>query len=460
MAPVAGEPRPAGRIKNSRRGAEAFIVSPFTRLARVHILGAGGDALVAIALAGSLFFNLDPAAARPKVALYLLLTIAPFAIVGPLIGPLIDRARGGRRGMVIVSGIGRAILAALMMRHLDSLLLFPEAFGALVLGKTYHVAKSALVPGLVKEKDDLIEANSKLSLLSGVGGFLAAGPGLLLSLLGSQWVLGAATIAFLCMSPLGMRIPRMQVAAEPPDMNERSELRSTGIIMAASAMAVLRGMTGFTLFLIAFWLRTEDASTAWFGAMIVASSVGQLSGAIGAPHLRKIVREEYLLGAVLGLSSLVALLVTFPADRVSVFFFAMAIGLSAGLGKLSFDAIVQRDAPDANQGRSFARFETRFQLTWVLGGIVPVVAPNGILPVRAGLVMLCIVSGVACFGYLGGLWALRRGRRTPFQVIAARVWTVARYERVKARLPGRVHGVLPLPSSSGLDFESDGEPPD
>ena len=52
-------------------------------------------------------------------------------------------------------------------------LLFPEAFGALVLGKTYHVAKSALVPGLVKEKDDLIEANSKLSLLSGVGGFLA-----------------------------------------------------------------------------------------------------------------------------------------------------------------------------------------------------------------------------------------------------------------------------------------------
>ena len=35
--------------------------------------------------------------------------------------------------------------------------------------------------------------------------------------------------------------------------------------------------------------------------------------------------------------------------------------------RLAFDSIVQRDAPDANRGRAFARFETRFQLGWVLG---------------------------------------------------------------------------------------------
>ncbi|MDG2113278.1 MAG: hypothetical protein P8N02_11770 [Actinomycetota bacterium] len=416
----------------------------------MHILGASGDALVAIALAGSLFFNLDPAAARPKVALYLLLTIAPFALVGPLIGPLIDRARGGRRGMVLVSAVGRAVLAALMIRHLDSLFLFPEAFGALVLGKTYHVAKSALVPGLVKEKADLVEANSKLALLSGVGASLAAGPGLLLSWLGgSPWVLGASTLVFLWQVPFAARVPRTTVAAEPPDAAERSELRGAGIVMAASAMSVLRGMTGFTLFLIAFWLRTADAPTSWFGGMIVASSVGQLSGAIAAPHLRRAIREEHLLGGVLGLSSLVALLVAFPADRVSVLLFALTIGLAAGLGKLSFDAIVQRDAPDANQGRSFARFETRFQLTWVLGAIVPVVAPNGILPIRAGLIMLGVAAGLACFLYLGGLFAVSRGRRTPSQIIASRVWTAKRYEQVRARLPDRMGAALPPPASNG-----------
>ena len=147
--------------------------------------------LSSIALAGSLFFNLDPDAARPKVALYLILTIAPFAIVGPLIGPLIDRLQGGRRAMMIASGLGRAVLAFLMIRHLNSLLLFPEAFGALVLGKTYHVAKSAIVPGLVRDQQDLVEAEFKLVLLSRVGGAMAAGPGLLLGLIGSQWVLEA-----------------------------------------------------------------------------------------------------------------------------------------------------------------------------------------------------------------------------------------------------------------------------
>ena len=40
-------------------------------------------------------------------------------------------------------------------------------------------------------------------------------------------------------------------------------------------------------------------------------------------------------------------------------------------GKLAFDSIVQRDAPDANRGRSFARFETRFQIIWVVGASSP-----------------------------------------------------------------------------------------
>ena len=35
------------------------------------------DAMVAVALAGSIFFSIDPSAARWRVALYLVLTIAP-----------------------------------------------------------------------------------------------------------------------------------------------------------------------------------------------------------------------------------------------------------------------------------------------------------------------------------------------------------------------------------------------
>lgn len=421
-------------------------LGPFARLARVQLVSAAGDALFTIALAGSLFFNLDPDAARPKVALYLILTIAPFAIVGPLIGPLIDRLRGGRRAMVIVSGMGRAVLAFLMIRHLDSLLLFPEAFGALVLGKTYHVAKSAIVPGLVRGHEDLVEANSKLVLLSGVGGALAAGPGLLLGLIGSKWVLGAAMIAFCTVVPFAARLPKTSIARDPIPEDERSDLRSAGIVLAASAMAILRGMTGFTLFLVAFWLRREDAATIWFGLMVASSALGAFIGAIAAPLLRRLVKEEYLLGGVLTISAAVGFFATFPGDRMAVLAFVMSVGFAAGLGKLSFDAIVQRDAPTVNQGRSFARFETRFQLFWVLCALIPVIAPNGVLPLRAGLIILALSSGSAAFLYLGGLVALGRGKRTPSRVIADQVWTEKRYQRLSNRLPRWVARIIPDPS--------------
>ena len=84
--------------------------------------------MVTVALAGSVFFAVGLDAARSRTTLYLLLTMAPFAIVSPLVGPLIDRTRGGRRVMLIATTAGRVVVALAMARHVDSLLLFPEAF--------------------------------------------------------------------------------------------------------------------------------------------------------------------------------------------------------------------------------------------------------------------------------------------------------------------------------------------
>ncbi|MGH9275852.1 MAG: MFS transporter, partial [Acidimicrobiales bacterium] len=84
-----------------RAGAEAFHLSPFARLARSHVFAAAGDALVTMALANSLFFDLDPNDARWKVFFYLALTMAPLALVAPFIGPVLDRSRGGRRWMIV-----------------------------------------------------------------------------------------------------------------------------------------------------------------------------------------------------------------------------------------------------------------------------------------------------------------------------------------------------------------------
>jgi hypothetical protein len=392
-----------------RSGTAAFVVTPFTRLARTHAATVAGDMLITLALADSLFLSIDPDAARSRVALYLALTMAPFAVVAPLIGPTLDRIRGGRRWMIIAANALRALLAVLMIRDIDSLLLFPEAFAVLVLSKSYHVAKSAIVPTVVRSDNELIEANSKLSFLSGVVTFATAIPaGIAAAIAGSQGVLVLAVVACGLASILGFRIPATQIATDDTSQTERNELRGGGIVLAASAMGLMRGVVGFLTFLVAFYLRSTGAAAWEFGVVLGASGVGSLLGALVAPALRRAeVAEERIVQIVLGITAAAAVLAAWTGGLAAAAGLAFCVGVSAASAKLAFDSVVQRDAPDANRGRSFAKFETRFQLTWVVGAFIPVIIT---IPVRVGFVVVAVCAGFALFSYLAGLRALSRGQ--------------------------------------------------
>ena len=91
----------------------------FGRLALVHVIMMAGDTLVTVSLAGSLFFSVSPTEAKGKVLAYLLLTIAPFAVVSPILGPLIDRSANGRRILVALSAGFRVLLCWSMSQHLN-----------------------------------------------------------------------------------------------------------------------------------------------------------------------------------------------------------------------------------------------------------------------------------------------------------------------------------------------------
>jgi len=432
-----GHPPPAPR--GGGRGAEAFRVSRFTRLARVQVFSTSGDALLTVALAGSIFFSLDANAARGRTALYLLLTMAPFAIVAPLIGPAIDRVRGGRRWMVMASCAGRAVVALAMARYVDSLILFPLAFAALGLGKGYHVAKSALVPTLVRRDEELVEANSKLALISGISSAVAGPVAALLGLLGAPVPLVLAAVVFGVGAAQAVKLPSEAVATEPVDAQELAELRSAGILLAASATAIMRLIVGFLIFLLAFELKEADAATIWYGVILAASVVGNFAGALTAPLLRRFVREERMLAGVLLAIGVVGVATAWASGYTAAAMLAFVVGLAAGMGKLAFDAIVQRDAPDANQGRSFARFETRFQLVWVMGALIPVIIPAGIMNQRLGFLL---IAGAALFGavtYVGGLRATARGEATPTDRLRAKVPTPQALDRLR----GSVRRVWP-----------------
>jgi Major Facilitator Superfamily len=387
-----------------RAGAEAFHLSPFARLARSHAFAAAGDALVTIALANSLFFELDPNDARWKVFLYLALTMAPLALVAPFIGPVLDRSRGGRRWMMIGAHGARSLVCLVMLNDLNSLLLFPEAFTVLALGKAYGVSRSALVPTVVRTDAELVEANSKLQLLSGLAAPVAGIPaGIAFVIAGSPGVLAVALLAYLLAMVAALRVPATQVAEAPATAAETAELRGIGIVLASSAMGLIRGIVGFLTFLLLFDLR-EDPT--WnMGLVLAFTGLGVLLGSVVAPALRRAMPEERMLLAVLGLTVVMGLVTARLGGLAGSAAMAATVAVVSTTGKLGFDSLVQRDAPDANRGRSFARFEVRFQLVWVVGAVIPVLLS---IPLRIGFLIIAGTAGFALFSYLAGQRAATR----------------------------------------------------
>jgi MFS family permease len=154
-------------------------------------LSAFADALVMIALAGTLFFTVPTDEARGNVALYLALTMAPFAIVAPLIGPFLDRFSHGRRWAIGVTAAARGFLAWVAADAVldEGVWLFPAALGILVGQKAYAVTRAAAVPRLLPPGITLVAANSRLQLAATFGTMLGAPVGLGLAQIGDDCVL-------------------------------------------------------------------------------------------------------------------------------------------------------------------------------------------------------------------------------------------------------------------------------
>jgi hypothetical protein len=374
----------------------------------------GGDTAMIVALADSLFFDIDLDAARSRVLLFLVIGFTPFLVVAPLIGPLIDRVAGGRRLVIQLVALARVGLMLLMAQYLNALALFPLVFAALVLQKTYVVSKSAIVPSTVRSERELVEANSKLGLIAGITGAVAVVPAaLLLKLIGAQATLVYGALLFAAAFVAATRLPPEIVAAEEPDATESRQLHSSNIRLGAIAMTILRANVGFTFFHLAFWLRSQDQGALWFAAVVGASALAAMLGNAIAPRVRSRLREETMLSVALIVSSIAGLSVALLGGPVGAVILAGVLNLMAALGRLSFESIVQRDAPGANQGRAFAMFETRFQLAWAIGAFVAVaIQVNG----TVGFLIVGGVAGAASIYLLGesrgGVSRRSRGRAT------------------------------------------------
>lgn len=360
------------------RGPSLPEPSPFQRLGRVHALMIAGEAIMAVSLADSLFLSISPDAARTQVILFLAMSMAPFALLAPLIAPFLDKIKGGQRFVVMMVALARAAVMIAMMNYYDSLAIFPLAFGALILSKTYAISKSALVPTTVKSENALVEANSRLGQIAGIVGFMAVVPAGIIQFVSTEATLFMSAVVFVVAFFNAMKLPKVQIADKPVEEIEWQELHSPEVLRAARTMMVLRGTTGFMFFHLAFWLRTEIAGTVWFGVAIGFASLCTLLANFAAPNLRQRMRVENMLLLSVGMVGVGGLLSGFSGRFFAGILLAGVVNASAAIGKLAFEATVQSGAPDANRGRAFARFETTNQLAWVLAGLIPVIlTPSG-----------------------------------------------------------------------------------
>ncbi|HUI04080.1 MAG TPA: MFS transporter, partial [Acidimicrobiales bacterium] len=292
-----------------------------------------------------------------------------------------------------------------------------------------HAADAA--SGAPAAGDELAVANARLGLLASLTGLLASIPAVgIYELFGAPWVLRVDMVVFVVGTVTAARLPldrpgrarRDALRALPPaapamgpgraQWDEETPIGALGprvnthpeVVLALSAMSILKGLVGFVTFLLAFALKSSKHTAPWYGFMLVATMAGTILGVLLVPRARKVLSEPQLIAVSIWSVAVAGALAAVVGGIVVQALVALVIGMAGSGAKPAFDALVQRYVPVAAQGRAFARFETRLQLVWVLGALFPVVVH---LPLGPGDTVIAATAAVAGLSYLTSRRALR-----------------------------------------------------
>lgn len=370
------------------------------------------DAAMAVALANTLFFAAAAGESKGRVALYLLITIAPFAVIAPLIGPALDRLQHGRRVALAASFGLRTALAVLLVMNYDgatgsfpSWVLYPCALAMMVFSKSFSVLRSAVTPRVMPPSIDLVRVNARLTtfgLLGGtiVGGAIAGGVEFvcthLFKLPGALFVVIAVTIAG---ASLSMRIPRwVEVTAgevpatlsyrrdsEPLRRSWPDEVKKVSgalrqplgrnIITSLWGNCTIKVMVGFLFLYPAFVAKAHQANgwaqVAMLGVIGAAAGIGNFVGNFTSARL-KLGRPAALVVRCTVAVSAVALAAAVAGNLVLAVIATLVTSGASAIAKASLDASLQNDLPEESRASGFGRSESTLQLAWVLGGALGV----------------------------------------------------------------------------------------
>ncbi|MER8231109.1 MFS transporter [Streptomyces sp. NPDC094049] len=438
----------SGTARGIRKATHAHGAgeSGLGKLIELHAVNGAGDVMITVALASTVFFSVPTDEARGRVALYLAITMAPFTLLAPVIGPLLDRVPHGRRAAMAGAMLTRAVLAVLLsgLVATGGIELYPAALGVLVASKAYGVVRSAVVPRLLPPGFSLVKANSRVTLAGLLATGVAAPVGAGLHLLGSPYPLYGACALFLLGTFWALRMPpkvdsakgerrahllahgeKDGKGAKGAKGEKRPNLRTVGpsVLHGLQANAAQRMLSGFLIFFLAFLLREHPLSgqsaAVSLGIVGVAAGVGNACGtAVGSLLRDRGQGPEVIIATMISVVCGTAVLTAVFFGGVMVAVLGAVAGLTQALSKLSLDALIQRDVPESVRTSAFARSETALQMAWVVGGGIGIALPlNGTLGMSVAAAILALGAALA----VRGLLAEARRRPNPENRPKARV---------------------------------------
>jgi MFS family permease len=445
-------------------GAQGADRTGLGTLIEMTAVSGAADAFVTVALAGTIFFSTSVDQARGRVVLFLIITMAPFAVLAPFIGPALDRIQQGRRFVLAGTMLTRGLLCYAMSANVaNSVTLLPAAFGILVLQKAGGVVKASVTPRLLPPQGTLVSVNARSGLISIVASTAAAGLAAGVQFGGgAAWTLRVGTLIYLAAMVLALRLPEQidvpatvpatvpaparQVPTRPemphtrPDMpratlplppaeqpkSGRGRWRTLANVgpLVAEAMtvnAVLRAFSGYILFLLAFLLRSVNLGTIFnhavshnfaLGALALGLTVGSLASMLVGSFFRGRA-PQLIMFSVLCVAPVVTALCAWGFGLFAAVLVEATAIFCASLAKLAQDSIVGREIGDEIRSSTFAVSETLNQVANVAGGLAGVLVSM----LDNGQVGLAIAAG----GLAVALVLLVARRRQRVRVAAQRI---------------------------------------
>jgi MFS family permease len=453
-------------------GAQGADRTGLATLIEMTAVSGAADAFVTVALAGSIFFSTSVDQARGRVVLFLIITMAPFAVLAPFIGPALDRIQQGRRFVLAGTMLTRGLLCYAMSANVaNSLTLLPAAFGILVLQKAGGVVKASVTPRLLPTQLSLVTANARTGLISLATSAVAAGVAAGVQATGgTAWTLRAGVLVYLAAMVVAFRLPEQidvpvpvpvpapvpAPAREPratadarrarahaptrPDTprptlpleagekpaagpRERSgrwrTLTNVGPVVAEAMLlnAVLRAFSGYILFLLAFLLRSVSLGTLFGHPVSHNLALGALALGLSVGSLGSMILGSFFKGRAPQLIMFSVLIIAPLVTAVCAWGFGLwaAVGVEAtaifcaSLAKLGQDSIVGREIGDEIRTSTYSVSETLNQVANVVGGL-------------AGVLVSMLDNGQAGLGIAAGCL-----------VVAAVLLIAKRRQRVLAR---------------------------